>query len=188
MPMSSSCCIAMSITTSNPALKALLSYWYVSNVWGQWARCFFVLRVSTPGCLMLINGRLLNFKMRPIKTLYDSLGVVMDEVREHYRGQFREQLATMLRSASKAQKIRRLQPLIERYLLDGASHQVVAEDLSVAGLEISRQVFTVTLNRVRAESIEDAPKAPQTTSVKPAPNVQPKHSVQQKQTIESPAD
>lgn len=111
----------------------------------------------------------------------------MDEVREHYRGQFREQLATMLRSASKAQKIRRLQPLIERYLLDGASHQVVAEDLSDAGLVITRQVFTVTLNRVRAESTETT-KAAQTTSVKPAPNVQPKHSVQQKQTIESPAD
>src|SRR5690625_4157098 len=77
MPMSSSCCIAMSITTSNPALKALLSYWYVSNVWGQWARCFFVLRVSTPGCLTLIKGRLPSSKARPIKILYDSLEVVM---------------------------------------------------------------------------------------------------------------
>src|SRR5690625_2009044 len=118
MPMSSSCCIAMRITTSNPALKALLSYWYGSNVWRQWARCFFVLRVSTPGCLTLIKGRLPSFKARPIKILYDSLEVVMDEVREHYRAQFREQLATMLRSATKAQKVRRLQPLIERYLLD----------------------------------------------------------------------
>jgi len=112
----------------------------------------------------------------------------MDEVREHYRGQFREQLATMLRSASKAQKIRRLQPLIERYLLDGASHQVVAEDLSDAGLVITRQVFTVTLNRVRAESTERTTKAPQTASVKSALVAQQKHSAQQKQTIDSPAD
>ena len=111
----------------------------------------------------------------------------MDEVREHYRAQFREQLATMLRSATKAQKVRRLQPLIERYLLDGANHQVVAEDLSVAGLEISRQVFTATLNRVRAESIEDAPKTPRATA---APAAQPKSPTrqQQKQTIDSPAD
>src|SRR5699024_11521613 len=135
-----------------------------------WARCCFVLRVSTPGCLTLIKGRLPSFKARPIKILYDSLEVVMDEVREHYRAQFREQLATMLRSATKAQKVRRLQTLIERYLLDGANHQVVAEDLSVAGLEISRQVFTVTLNRVRAESIADAHKTPRATA---APASQP---------------
>src|SRR5690625_6340961 len=166
MLTSSSCCIAMSITTSNPVLKELLNCWCVSSAWGQWVTYFFVLRVNTPGCLMLIKGRLLNFKMRPIKTLYDSLGVVMDEVREHYRGQFREQLATMLRSASKAQKIRRLQPLIERYLLMEASNKVGPEAWSDEALVITLKVFTVTLNGVRPQIIERQIKPPQKPPVK----------------------